>query len=330
MSNIVPINQPVEKSIGGSLQIKSMDDLSRLSKMLSDSGYFQDAKGAAQCGVKVLAGLEIGIGPFIAMSNIHIINGEPSIGANLMASAVKSSPKYNYKPLVLSDQVCKLEFFEKVDGKWESSGISEFSIEDAHKAGCKNLNKFPRNMLFARAISNGVRWYCPDVFNGAAVYTPEELNQNPASETIDADLVNYISAAQRKRLFAIAKGWTHEQIKDFLATQYQITSTKEIPTELYEEICTALETPPVQPMVATTLVETKWDLVNQAAEKTIQTPLEIFLEMSEKAESVEKLTIAVGWLKKPNQWKTVKDLDGIEAIISDAIAAAKTRIAEDF
>jgi hypothetical protein len=30
-------------------------------------------------------------------------------------------------------------------------------------------------MLFARAMSNGVRWYCPDVTNGNAVYTPEEL-----------------------------------------------------------------------------------------------------------------------------------------------------------
>jgi len=31
-------------------------------------------------------------------------------------------------------------------------------------------------MLFARAISNGVRWYCPDVFSGAAVYTPDEFD----------------------------------------------------------------------------------------------------------------------------------------------------------
>lgn len=29
--------------------------------------------------------------------------------------------------------------------------------------------------MFARAMSNGVRWFCPDVFFGAAVYTPDEL-----------------------------------------------------------------------------------------------------------------------------------------------------------
>ena len=45
----------------------------------------------------------------------------------------------------------------------------------AVKAGTKNMDKFPRNMLFARAMSNGQKWYCPDAFNGATVYTPEEL-----------------------------------------------------------------------------------------------------------------------------------------------------------
>jgi hypothetical protein len=30
-------------------------------------------------------------------------------------------------------------------------------------------------MLFARAISNGVKWYTPDVFSGP-VYTPEEFD----------------------------------------------------------------------------------------------------------------------------------------------------------
>jgi hypothetical protein len=29
-------------------------------------------------------------------------------------------------------------------------------------------------MLFARAISNGVKWYCPDIFSGP-VYVPEEM-----------------------------------------------------------------------------------------------------------------------------------------------------------
>jgi hypothetical protein len=44
------------------------------------------------------------------------------------------------------------------------------------------MGKFPRNMLFARCISNGVKWFCPDIFLGAPVYTPEELGA-----TVDRD-----------------------------------------------------------------------------------------------------------------------------------------------
>jgi hypothetical protein len=40
----------------------------------------------------------------------------------------------------------------------------------------KNIDKFPKNMFFARAISNGVKWFCPDVFSGP-VYTLEEMEQ---------------------------------------------------------------------------------------------------------------------------------------------------------
>ena len=30
-------------------------------------------------------------------------------------------------------------------------------------------------MLFARAMSNGVKWFCPNIFLGVPVYTLEEL-----------------------------------------------------------------------------------------------------------------------------------------------------------
>jgi hypothetical protein len=63
----------------------------------------------------------------------------------------------------------------------EQVGVSEFTLADAKKAGTQNLEKFARNMLFARAMSNGVRWYCPDVFD-SPVYTPEELGANVDGE----------------------------------------------------------------------------------------------------------------------------------------------------
>src|SRR5512139_1417429 len=84
------------------------------------SGYFQDASDVSKAVVKIMAGREIGFGPFASMTNIYIIQGRPSMGANLMASAVKSNPKYDYRIRKLNDAACDIEFFQKNGIEWES------------------------------------------------------------------------------------------------------------------------------------------------------------------------------------------------------------------
>jgi hypothetical protein len=148
-------------------------DVENIADAFVKSGLFSDTKEKASAVVKILAGQEIGIGPFAAMSGINIILGKLTVSAGIMAAAVKRSAKYNYVIRSLTDQLCELEFFE--DGV--SVGTSSFTIEDARKAGTKNIEKYPRNMLFARAISNGIRWFAPDVFS-STVYTPGELDKD--------------------------------------------------------------------------------------------------------------------------------------------------------
>jgi hypothetical protein len=159
--------------MSNALIVRNMDDVERAALAMSKSGFFQDAAQQAQAVVKILAGQELGFGPFASMTGVFIISGKPSFSANLMAAAVKrhGNGKYNYRVVELTDKVCDLVFFE--DGK--EVGHSIFTLEDARKAGTKNLDKYPRNMLFARAMSNGARWFAPDIFGGAPAYTPEEL-----------------------------------------------------------------------------------------------------------------------------------------------------------
>jgi len=145
-------------------------EIMSIGKAFAESGMFPDIKSAAQAIVKIQAGAELGIAPFAAMSGIHIIKGKPTIGAGIMASMVKASGKYNYRVVEQTDKKCSIDFYE---GK-ELIGNSTFTIEEAKKAGTQNLERFPRNMLFARAMSNGVKWYTPDVFAGP-VYVPEEM-----------------------------------------------------------------------------------------------------------------------------------------------------------
>lgn len=173
MSDIVPYKDSA---------IASYDDIEKAAKAMAGSGFFQDVRQASQAVVKIMAGRELGVGPFASMTGVNIIKGRPALSANIMAACVKKSGRYNYRVTEMTDHNCVIEFMERMDGKWATSGVSGFSLDDARKAGTDNLDKFPRNMLFARAMSNGVRWFCPDVMNGSAVYTPEELGADVDQE----------------------------------------------------------------------------------------------------------------------------------------------------
>ena len=180
--------------------VKSTTDALTIGETFFKSGMFADIKSAQQAVVKIMAGAEMGISPFQAMSGIHIIQGKPTIGAGIIASRVKSSGKYNYIVTEMNDQVCSIAFKEVcgVVGDsnakgWNEIGTSTFTIEDAKKAGTKNLDKFPRNMLFSRAISNGVKWFCPDIYEGP-VYVPEEMAQ--VTEDVQAQVIE----APKKRV----------------------------------------------------------------------------------------------------------------------------------
>lgn len=190
------------------------NEIMTMAQTFAESGMFTDAKQMGQAFVKIQAGQEIGIPPFAAMSGIHIIQGKPAIGAGLMASTVKGSGKYDYKVLQMDEKICSIDFFQGKD----KIGNSTFTIQEAVKAQTKNLDKFPKNMLFARAMSNGVKWFCPDVFAGP-VYTPEEMNS--VVEDIPHVVVDDIDYEQNLR-----EQGSMEDLLDYF---------KKMPTEMQEK-----------------------------------------------------------------------------------------------
>jgi hypothetical protein len=152
----------------------TIQEMASVGDLFYQSGLFADIRGAAQATTKIIAGQELGIPPFAAMNGFHIIKGKAAMGANLIGATIKRSGKYDYIVREMTPERCLIEFYQVIDGKRESIGKSDFTVADARKAGTQNLDKYPRNMLFARAMSNGARWFTPDVFLGP-IYTPEEL-----------------------------------------------------------------------------------------------------------------------------------------------------------
>ncbi len=199
--------------------VASLDDVQRTAKLLAMSNYF-DAKGdsvtaIAQIATKILAGREMGYGPFASVQGIHVIQGKPVISANLMAAAVKRSGRYDYRVRKLDTDGCEIEFFQRNGDKLESVGKSAFLQTDAKAAGLLNKDnwqKFARNMYFARAMSNGIRFFCPDVFDGNTAYTPDELG---AAEDADGNVIDVTPIATKSDAPATA---SDAVFKAFMAT----------------------------------------------------------------------------------------------------------------
>lgn len=162
---------------------------SALSDVFSASGMFPDIKSKAQALVKILAGKELGISPFEAMASIYIIGGKLALTSKAMATLIKKSPNYDYRIDKLDEKECTISFYE-INSETETKlGESSFTFADAAKAGLVNKDvwkNYPRNLLFARALSNGCRWYLPHVISG--YYTTEELGDieiTPTKNTVE-------------------------------------------------------------------------------------------------------------------------------------------------
>jgi hypothetical protein len=163
---------------------KDFDGLQRAAMALQKSNYFQDVKSEAQAIVKVMAGSELGLPPFASMSGIHIIQGKPVLGANVIATLVKNDPRYDYRIKQADNQACILTWYEN----GERVGEAGFTIQEANGAGLTgkdNWKKYTSDMLFARAISRGARRFAPGIFGGSPVYTPDEMG-------VDTDEDGYI------------------------------------------------------------------------------------------------------------------------------------------
>jgi hypothetical protein len=159
----------------------------RRAKAYAESGYWPDAASVAKALVKIEAGRTLNLPAIMAMSEIHVIDGKPTVGAGALAALVKASRRYDFRVISLDNLRCVLRFYDR----GEAVGLSEFTMKDAETAKLKNKGPwslYPRNMLFARAMSNGVAWFCPDVASGR-IYTPDELGDDAyTADDVDPEL----------------------------------------------------------------------------------------------------------------------------------------------
>lgn len=126
----------------------------------------------------ILTGRELGLSPLTALRGINIIEGRPSLSAELLGARI----------LAVGHKIEWLESTEKTATVHiqRADGLSDATVtwttRDAERAGLTkkpNWVKYPRDMLRARALTEAARMACPDVALGLDTDATPEVQSAP-------------------------------------------------------------------------------------------------------------------------------------------------------
>lgn len=164
----------------------------------------------------IAMGRDLGLNAALALQNIHIIGGKPALGAGARAMFLAQAG-YSWRPVVHTDKQCTLRFYFRGDGMADVDGKPldvTITMEDAERAGwvqnsrgsgkVGNYDKIPKNMLFARVISNFHRWYAPHVV-GAQVYDIGEVTMENVIAATESKSSSKLDALEAELVTATAE-----------------------------------------------------------------------------------------------------------------------------
>ena len=169
LAKVVKPNLDLTKPNG----ISSLLDAEKMAQHFIKSGLFKDINDVSKAVVKIQAGQELGIGPFASMKGIHVFDGKVELSSALLAFLIIRAG-YEIRVGQLDNNGATILFLK--GGK--QIGVSTFTRADATTAGLLGKpvwQKFFRNMVYARALSNGQKWFAPEVSNGMPLYHEGEV-----------------------------------------------------------------------------------------------------------------------------------------------------------
>ena len=148
----------------------------QLAKLLVASGLMPRGVQRPEAAFAIIAaGRELGLTAMQSLRSIHIIEGKPTLSADLVAALCKSRPDVcvYFRLVESTDKVARYETQRKGE---PCPTAMTFSWDDATRAdvtGKDNWKKYPAAMLRARCITALARAVYPDLAMG--VYDPDEV-----------------------------------------------------------------------------------------------------------------------------------------------------------
>ena len=143
--------------------------IEKAASIIVRSGLFGIRRPEEAVTLMLLAQAE-GLHPVQAFREFYIVNGRPALRADAMLARFQQAGG-RVEWHLISDEAVEATFSHPSGG----SARIRWTLEDAQRAGLTgdNWRKYPRAMLRARCISEGIRTVYPSVVTG--VYTPEEV-----------------------------------------------------------------------------------------------------------------------------------------------------------
>ena len=145
-------------------------DMEKMATVIAQSGLF-GVKNPTQALALMLLSQAEGLHPATAARDYHVIQGRPTLKADTMLARFQAAGGvvewHDY-----TDKVVRATFSHPRGGKVTVAWTLE-NAKEAELSGKDIWKKFPRAMLRARVISEGIRTVFPGVLAG--MYTPEEV-----------------------------------------------------------------------------------------------------------------------------------------------------------
>jgi len=158
-------------------QLITVDQIQTMANAVVKSQLF-GMKTVEQATALMLIAQAEGYHPALAARDYHIIQGRPTLKAEtMMARFQQQGGRVEWK--TLTDEEVTATFSHPSGG----SATITWTFEQARKAGLTgkdNWKNYPRAMLRARVVSEGIRTVFPGVVLG--VYTPEEVQDIPTHQ----------------------------------------------------------------------------------------------------------------------------------------------------
>jgi hypothetical protein len=156
-----------------SLALVPLSDMQQMAKIGAESNFFGIKKPTEAMALMLIAQAE-GKHPATVFSQYHVIQGRPALKADAMLARFQQAGG-SVQWTERTDKACAATFAHPQGGKCDI----RWTLDDAKRAGLlngkSNWNQYPRQMLSARVVSEGVRAVFPGVLGG--FYTPEEVSQ---------------------------------------------------------------------------------------------------------------------------------------------------------